>query len=319
MCSDTFVEASGPPAPTGPLPFKYGVVYEDTEIHRSPSKHSGTGKIRKRRSTVTILEETDRWTRTWPDQWLVSHVVGPREVRASSLRGEHITDETPMPLAFIRRNHTYAYPEPGLSKGERRQRESEQVKVPRFTRTQVLERHPEGSKWGGQHIRIESGWLDRHQVGIVEVVPRPRGIEQDERWILIDISEQTVVAYEGDKPVYATLTSTGKGKSGPESFTPVGKWRIKNKLRSSRMVGGSGESYHFLSDVPWVQYFHGGYAIHGVYWHNGFGWPLSQGCINLTPRDAQWFFHFTGPEMPTGWYSHLDLTKSRGTWVVVTR
>jgi lipoprotein-anchoring transpeptidase ErfK/SrfK len=119
--------------------------------------------------------------------------------------------------------------------------------------------------------------------------------------------------------VFATLTSTGKGTSGPESFTPVGKWRINNKLRSSRMAGGEGASYHFLSDVPWVQYYYRGYAIHGVYWHNGFGWPLSQGCTNLTPKDAQWVFNFTGPHLPEGWYSMLDLTKKKGTWVVVQK
>jgi hypothetical protein len=120
VCSDRFVEAEGPTGPSAPLPFKYGVVYEDTEIHRGPSKRMATGKIRKRKSTVTVLEETKRWVRTWPDQWLQRRVVGPREVRTSSLEGEHITEDTPMPLAFIRRNHTYAYPEPGMKKRERR-------------------------------------------------------------------------------------------------------------------------------------------------------------------------------------------------------
>ena len=104
VCSDNFVEATGPPGPTEPLPFKYGIVYVDTEIFRGPRKHMGTGKIRKRRSTVTILEETRTWVRTWPHQWISRRVVGPREVRASSLQGELITEATPMPLAFVRRN-----------------------------------------------------------------------------------------------------------------------------------------------------------------------------------------------------------------------
>ena len=116
---------------------------------------------------------------------------------------------------------------------------------------------------------------------------------------------------------YATLISTGAGKSGPEAFTPVGKWRIHTKLRSSRMAGGSGASYHFLSDVPWVQYYYGGYALHGVYWHNSFGWQTSQGCINLVAHDAQWVFNWTGPHVPEGWYSFVQ--RGTGSWIVVVK
>ncbi len=315
VCSEKFVEASGPGAPVAALPFEYGVVYEDTEIHSGPHKYMGTGKMRKRKSTVTIEETTDRWVKTWPDQWLDKRVVGPRIVRTSKLEGVVITPQTELPLAFVRRNYTTAYPEPALSKGDRRKAKAKAVDVGRFTLHKVLESHPKEGRFA-QSFRIEVGWLDSHQVGLIEQTPRPDDVGSDEKWILIDLSEQTAVAYEGDRMVYATLISTGKGTNGPESFTPTGKYRINNKLRSARMAGGEGDGYHFLSDVPWVQYFHGGYAMHGVYWHNAFGWPTSQGCVNLTAHDAQWFFEWTGPEMPAGWYSYNP--DERGTTIVIS-
>lgn len=318
VCSDHFVDAAGPPGPTAPLPFKYGIVYEDTEIFRGPHRHMGTGKTRKRRSTVTILEETQRWVRTWPDQWLNRRVVGPREVRTARLRGMELDEDTQYPFTVVLRNHIEAVPEPDMDRRAlRRLSEDQKVGVPRFTRGPLLGHHPKGARNYGQYIQLEDGWVKRWNVAVIEPKSRPRGIGEDEKWLHVDLSEQTAVAYEGDKPVYATIISSGKGKSGPESFTPTGKWRIHTKLRSSRMAGGSGASYHFLSDVPWVQYYHGGYALHGVYWHNGFGWPMSQGCINLTPYDAQWFFHWTGPHVPHGWYSVVQ--RDVGTWVVVTK
>ena len=98
------------------------------------------------------------------------------------------------------------------------------------------------------------------------------------------------MAYEGPKAVFATLVSTGEaGLDDPETTksTKRGIFRIHTKYITITMDSDTtGEEYE-LRDVPYVQYFEGGYALHGAYWHDGFGQPKSHGCINLAPEDAR--------------------------------
>jgi hypothetical protein len=127
-----------------------------------------------------------------------------------------------------------------------------------------------------------------------------------ERWFDINISKQTLVAYEGTRAVYATLISTGEaGLEDPEhtKATKRGIFRIHTKHVSTTMDSDTvGEEFE-LRDVPYVQYFEQGYALHGAYWHDRFGTPKSHGCINLTPEDARRLFFFTEPALPEGWHS----------------
>lgn len=108
------------------------------------------------------------------------------------------------------------------------------------------------------------------------------------KWIDVDISEQKVTAYEGTTPLKTVIVSTGL----PKTPTVIGRYAIYVKLTSQTMTGGSKFSgdYYYLPNVPWVMYFYQGYAIHGTYWHNNFGRPMSRGCVNLTITDAKWFF-----------------------------
>jgi lipoprotein-anchoring transpeptidase ErfK/SrfK len=105
------------------------------------------------------------------------------------------------------------------------------------------------------------------------------------RWIDIDLSDQALTAYEGNTPVFNTLVSTGS------TFpTPVGTYRIQYKVRAQRMTGPG----YDLPNVPWVMYFtNRGHAIHGAYWHNNFGYPMSHGCVNVRPSEAEWLYSFT--------------------------
>ena len=97
----------------------------------------------------------------------------------------------------------------------------------------------------------------------------------DRKWIDISIRQQTLVAYVGKRPVYATLVSTGRaGMGDPETTqsTVRGTFMIYQKEVSSTMDGDEDKSDSFnLRDVPFVQYFHKGYALHGTYWHDDFG------------------------------------------------
>jgi lipoprotein-anchoring transpeptidase ErfK/SrfK len=108
--------------------------------------------------------------------------------------------------------------------------------------------------------------------------------ESEQRWIQIDLANQRLIAWEGTKPVYAVIVSTGK-RATP---TVLGTFAIQTKHRVTRMTGPG----YDVPDVPHTMYFHRGYAIHGAYWHNRFGTPVSHGCINVAPDHASWLFNW---------------------------
>jgi len=141
----------------------------------------------------------------------------------------------------------------------------------------------------------------------------------DRKWIDISINRQTLMAYVGRTAVYATLVSTGRGGLGDpetESATPRGTFMVYAKHVSATMDGAddAADSYSLL-DVPFVQYFHKGFALHGTYWHDEFGRVRSHGCVNLAPRDAAWLFEWTDPPVPEHW--HGVINKERGTVIYV--
>jgi lipoprotein-anchoring transpeptidase ErfK/SrfK len=117
-------------------------------------------------------------------------------------------------------------------------------------------------------------------------LPPPTAPEEidEARWIDIDLTHQTLTAYEGRTPVRTTLVSTGL----PSTPTPTGQYRIWVKFRYDDMEGPG----YYLADVPYVMYFYGGYGLHGVFWHANFGHPMSHGCVNLPTTEAEWLFNW---------------------------
>ncbi|WP_066379506.1 MULTISPECIES: L,D-transpeptidase [unclassified Anabaena] len=104
------------------------------------------------------------------------------------------------------------------------------------------------------------------------------------RRIIIDLSQQRLFAWEGNRLVYSFRISTGK-RSTP---TPTGRFTITSKYRTHRMRGRG----YDIPDVPYAMYFYKGYAIHGAYWHNRFGTPVSNGCVNLTVNQARKLYNW---------------------------
>lgn len=75
-----------------------------------------------------------------------------------------------------------------------------------------------------------------------------------------------------------------------------------------------------LRDVPWIQYFSAGFALHGAYWHDVFGIPRSHGCINLSPIDAKLVFSWTDPPVPMGWHGvNISSEMGQGTWIHIRK
>jgi hypothetical protein len=174
------------------------------------------------------------------------------------------------------------------------------------------------SKAGGFLETRDGTWVAEASMRILQ--PRdsfPSFATGDRKWIDISIKQQSLVAYSGRTPVYATLISSGRaGLGDPDETesTPRGTFMVYQKEVASTMDGDEdkGDSYN-LRDVPFVQYFHKGYALHGAYWHDEFGKVRSHGCVNLAPKDAAWLFEWTDPSVPPTW--HGVLNKERGTVV----
>lgn len=106
-----------------------------------------------------------------------------------------------------------------------------------------------------------------------------------EHWIDVNLSQQRVYAYEGDTIVNSFLVSTGTWQTP----TVTGKYRVWIKLLSTTMAGPG----YYLPNVPYTMYFYKGYGLHGTYWHNNFGTPMSHGCVNLSIPDAEWLYNFS--------------------------
>jgi lipoprotein-anchoring transpeptidase ErfK/SrfK len=190
----------------------------------------------------------------------------------------------------------------------------------RFDRVAVLERAP--SFLGGYGRIDDTSWIGLRSIRQPTLAPPPPEIDSDadERWIDIELASQTLVAYEGRRPVFATLVSAGRGKPGSPIATPLGTHRIWVKLLSSDMDNledDSASRYYRIEDVPWVQYFDKGAGLHAAFWHRSFGHPHSHGCVNLAPLDAERLFWWTAPRLLNGWTAALPSLRDRGAVVRV--
>ncbi|MEZ4675587.1 MAG: L,D-transpeptidase [Caldilineaceae bacterium] len=116
----------------------------------------------------------------------------------------------------------------------------------------------------------------------VPTAPLGEGVPDGERRIEVDLSDQMLTAWQGETIVLQTIVSTGRA----EYPTVTGTWPIRIKLPSTRMIGPGYDT----PDVPWTMYFFRGYAVHGAYWHNNFGTPVSHGCINMRVDEAKLLF-----------------------------
>jgi len=132
-------------------------------------------------------------------------------------------------------------------------------------------------------------WLEGRQVG--SVTPRssrPDGVPAD-RWIEVNLQEQTLAVYDKDQLVFATLVSTGV----TPFWTRPGVFQIQVKKPTETMTKAytpGDPDYYYIEDVPWTMYFDQERALHGAYWHNDFGYVRSHGCVNLSVGDSHWLY-----------------------------
>ena len=143
---------------------------------------------------------------------------------------------------------------------------------------------------------------------------RVLGATPEEKWIEVDLSDQKLIAREGDSIFLESLISSGLfGK------TPPGEYRIWYKIRATKMEGGTRgtNTYYYLPNVPYAMFFNGDIGIHGTYWHQNFGQPMSHGCVNAPTPIAEKLFYWADPQLPEGKWAIRSSETNPGTRVVV--
>ncbi len=233
---------------------------------------------------VTVLHSQDSWTEINPGQWVRSeHLVGAPHI--SRFAGVLLPDEPlTYPIAWTLIN---LYP--SRIPGERPS-ESNPL-LYRYTRVNLYATI-EVDGWLWYQVGSEQ-WVHQTHVAKYDPLTRPHDVDT-ENWIGIDLYEQTAVAYEGDKPVFATLIAAGLAQWP----TRDGLYHIYFRRQRHTMNGGRpGYDFYYIEEVPWTMFFDEGRALHGAYWHDEFGYRHSHGCINLSLTDAHWLYQWVAEQM----------------------
>lgn len=297
----------------------------------------------------------------------------------SPFHGVELSDKLPMPFAWVVPDDAKSY---HLIKGSDEARADEAIPRRAIVPLTGKARIEAGERYY-QTSKDPTVWLRARDLAIAAPPPAlPEVAESGKKWIDISIVQQTLVLWEGKRPIYATMVSTGRDKLGDPKTTlstPRGSFTLQSKHiaaamdseENSTVSGGTrsrpvvqnestkatierlkrardkgedldeddrrrllnidkgrdpeygitvrrGASGFELRDVPWIQYFASGYALHGAYWHDVFGVPRSHGCVNLSPIDARVVFRFTDPPVPDGWHGiNIGTEMGEGTAVII--
>lgn len=288
----------------------YAFVRSETASAYSSIEAAQAGEASEELSTgwsVAVVQEVASegapWVKTTKGLYLAKADLTP--ARPSSFHGEPIADGA-LDFGWVVANRAPAWPSP-TPKGKAKDTRA------RFALVHVREE-------SGAMLRVDDGvWIAARDVARPRLSAPPAEVTRaGERWIDVDLGAQVLVAYEGPRPVFATLVSTGRGDG--DTATRTGVHRIWVKLFASDMSNierDDGTSHYSMQDVPYVQFFDEGIALHGTYWHNDFGHTHSHGCVNLAPLDARRLFDFTGPRVPLGWTAAYPASSDEGTVVQV--
>lgn len=266
-------------------PRAYARLTEGTPVYNAPGgepvRTIGKGYVYVS-IDPTNPKDVEGWVKINFGEWVRAESLA--RVRPSALTGVLLPEALPYPMAWVLLDtYTSAYPG-GPPQKDRL--------VYRYARVNIFATvHHNGWNW---YLIGPGRWIQQQRVGRVLHAPNP-GVSG--RWIAIDLYEQVVTAYDGDRLVFAALTSTGTS----EWPTHTGLFHIERRLEFDDMTSGrlaTKMGYYYIEDVPWTMYFDGIAALHGVYWHDAFGYPHSHGCINLSLTDAQWLYNWTAETSP---------------------
>ena len=232
---------------------------------------------------VTIYEEQvgsgASWYRIGTDRWVIAQWVRSVETLSQSIAQVGLADQKlSLPLGWVVPDTLDVRAQPGVGTGN--------PVIAQLAHNQVLPILEEATVGGARWYRVaEQQWVEARQVGAARKRARPSSIGVNALWVAVNLSQQTVVAYESDQPVFAALAATGL----PGTPTVQGIFRTHRRLETGKMSGPG----YYIEDVTWTCYFYSGYALHTAYWHDKFGRPRSHGCVNLSPYDAWWIYQWS--------------------------
>lgn len=213
----------------------------------------------------------------------------------SSMRG---LEAPALPLVFTFRKTTL-WPTDGADAS---------VPVEKFARFPLVALLPDGG------VLVDGGVLPARAVRVAWPQPVPAGVPDGGRWVHVNPAEQTLTAWEGTTPTFATLISSGVNER--DKRTRPGLHRVWVKALHDRMRGDE----YFIEEVRFIQYFAHGQGLHAASWHDAFGQAVTHGCVNLSTDDARWLFEWSPPRLPEGWHTLWPLAKGVDSlWVLVER
>lgn len=206
-----------------------------------------------------------------------------------------------LPVAFAIRNpHTWS-----IGKGDHPEMLDDEFESKDAVRLSGRFRTVDGTLF--YETADDNRWV-RHK-DFVMVLPRhkfPDFAEPNQKWIDISLANQTLIAWEGHRPIYATLMSSGQDRLGDPSTgaaaTLQGQFRIRSKFVTRALDDAELKGEYSVSEAPWVLEFADGFSITGSYWHSNFGEPMNFHNVTLSPIDAHWLWHWTDVEVPEGWH-----------------
>jgi hypothetical protein len=223
-----------------------------------------------------VNTSVDGWVQTERGEWLQSAVVEYND--PSYFRGVRILDGLENRFAWVL-GTLYTSPMPGAPQD----RENGRLLF-RYDRINIFAEAYDDNDWRWYMVGPNQ-WIEQRMVAKVFKIDQPEGAEG--RWVAIDLYEQTLVAYENETPVFATLVATGV----PGWDTNEGLFDIWARLEVDGMSGAIGAPTGWdLQSVPFVMYFDGSIAMHGTYWHDNFGYRQSRGCINMSISDVSYLY-----------------------------
>lgn len=237
---------------------------------------------------VNVVDQTEGWIQAEDGDWI--RMEDGYAVPASEFTGVLLPEDWTLPFGWILDlTGIYASSVPGGPP------DSETGLVPlHYERYNIYDEVVADNGWTYYLVGPDQ-WV--RQIYMTVIKPTQRPAEVTGRWMAVDLFEQSLVAYDGNRPVFATLISTGL----PGTETNRGLFEVWARLEVDGMSGATGApNAYALQSVPWVQYFDGGISLHGTYWHDTFGYRRSRGCVNLSISDARWTYDFFTPTVEAG-------------------